>query len=95
MSPSGAEVVANRAGAKPAVGNGDTEQGGQVGLRGTCGIDHRLPAVLLTVVGFQLHPGQAMLGDPLRGTFQAGSSPWRAAWSATASLPTVMRQPLR
>jgi hypothetical protein len=26
------------------VGNGDTEQGGQVGLRGSCGIDHRLPA---------------------------------------------------
>ena len=33
-----------RAGAKPAVGDGDHDQGGQVGLRGPCGIDHRLPA---------------------------------------------------
>jgi len=33
--------------------------------------------------------------DANRPAFTGGSSPWRAARSATASLPTVMRQPLR
>ena len=36
--------VRRRAGPEPAVGNGDTDQGGQISLRGPCGIDHRLPA---------------------------------------------------